>query len=43
LNSQYLAVEARLDLDAHWQLRTGIDWFAGDSASFGYHDAQSRW
>ncbi|MCE1114608.1 MULTISPECIES: DUF1302 family protein [Pseudomonas] len=43
LNSQYLAVEARLDLDAHWQLRTGIDWFAGDSASFGYYDAQSRW
>ncbi|CDF96530.1 MULTISPECIES: DUF1302 family protein [unclassified Pseudomonas] len=42
-SAQYAALEMRYDLDAHWQLRTGLDLFDGDRQSFGYFDEQSRW
>lgn len=43
LDAQYASLEMRYDVDAHWQLRTGVDIFEGSQRSFGYFDEQSRW
>jgi len=42
-SAQYAALEMRYDLDAHWQLRSGLDVFDGSQSSFGYYEEQTRW